>query len=304
MEMTKETKIAWLKGILPSFSQVVLIEHPISGAMILLALAVADLQLAALALCGCLAANLIAHLLQVDQTQIEGGLMGFSPILVGIAAGTFVEGIAVWPITLLGSGLCVFVTLVINHLFGQQELPGLTFPFILTTWFFLLLSFSSRWITTSRIAQLPQAVSSEGLLTFPDVFIKGVGEIFLLDNVISSLLILAAIFIANIRWGALTIGAIAFSLAGAYILGGNLDTLSLGLYSYNSILTFLALDLFLTKQKAGITVVLFLIGGVLTVCLDFALPAVLGVVGLPVLTFSFVVTVWFSLTVEKLLVRK
>lgn len=304
MEMTEETKTIWLKGILPSFSQVVLIEHPVSGAMIFLALAVADLQLAALALCGCLVANWTAYLLQVDQAQIEGGLMGFSPILVGIAAGTFVEGIAAWPITLIGSAVCVFATLVINHLVGQQGLPGLTFPFILTTWFFLLLSFSSRWITTSRIAQLPQAISNEGALIFPDALIKGVGEIFLLDNVISSLLILAAIFIANIRWGALTIGAIVFSLAGAYILGGNLDTLSLGLYSYNSILTFLALDLFLTKQKPGITLVLFLTGGILTVCLDFALPAILGVAGLPVLTFSFVVAVWFSLIVEKLLVRK
>ncbi|EOH94349.1 urea transporter [Enterococcus pallens] len=304
MEMTEETKTTWLKGILPSFSQVMLIEHPISGAMIFLALVVADLQLAALALCGCLVANVTAHLLKVDQAQIESGLMGFSPVLIGIAAGTFVGGVAAWPITLIGSALCIFATLVINYLFGQQGLPGLTFPFILITWFFLLLSFSSRWITTSRIAQLPQAISSEGSLIFPDIFIKGVGEIFLLNNGISSLLILTAIFIANVRWGALTIGAIVLSLAGAYLLGGNLDTLSLGLYSYNSILTFLALDLFLVKQNSRVTSVLFLTGGVITVCLDFALPAVLGVFGLPVLTFSFVIAVWFILIVEKLLVRK
>ncbi|MGM0215734.1 urea transporter [Enterococcus sp. AZ109] len=303
MEMTKETKSTWLKGILPSFSQVVLIEHPISGALIFLALVVADLQIAALALSSCLAANFLAHLLQVETAQIEGGLMGFSPVLVGIAAGTFVEGIAAWPIALVGSGICVLANLVINHLFSQQGLPGLTFPFILTTWFFLLLSFSSRWIATSRLAQLPQAVVDEGTLLFPDVLIKGVGEIFLLDNTISSLLILAAIFVASIRWGCLTIGAIAFSLIGAFLLGGNLDTLSLGLYTYNCILTLLALDLFLTKKTPQSTGLLLGIGGALTLCLDFALPTILGIAGLPVLTFSFVIATWFTLYLEKLLVR-
>lgn len=303
MEMTKETKAAWLKGVLPSFSQVVLIEHPISGALIFLALVVANLQIAALALCGCLVANFTAHMLQVDHAQIEGGLIGFSPVLVGIAAGTFVEGLAAWPITLVGSALCVLITLVINHLFSQQGLPGLTFPFILTTWFFLLLSFSSRWIPTSRVAQLPQAALGEGSLIFPDILVKGVGEIFLLDNSISSLLILIAIFVASVRWGCLAIGAIAFSLVGAFLLGGNLDTLSLGLYSYNCILTFLALDLFLIKKDPQLSGLLLGIGGVLTVCLDFALPTVLGIAGLPVLTFSFVVATWFTLCLEKLLVR-
>ncbi len=203
----------------------------------------------------------------------------------------------------MGSALCVLITLVINHLFSQQGLPGLTFPFILTTWFFLLLSFSSRWIPTSRVAQLPQAALGEGSLIFPDILVKGVGEIFLLDNSISSLLILIAIFVASVRWGCLAIGAIAFSLVGAFLLGGNLDTLSLGLYSYNCILTFLALDLFLIKKDPQLSGLLLGIGGVLTVCLDFALPTVLGIAGLPVLTFSFVVATWFTLCLEKLLVR-
>ncbi|MEO1771997.1 urea transporter [Candidatus Enterococcus ferrettii] len=304
VEMTEETKASWLKGILTSFSQVVLIEHPVSGAMIFLAVAIADFQLAALALSSCLFANLTAHLLQVENDQIKRGLMGFSPVLVGIAAGTFVEGWVAWPIALVGSVLCVLMTLVINHLFRQQGLPGLTFPFILITWLFLLISFNSRWIITSRIARLPQTLSITGMLTLPDIFIKGGGEIFLLDNVVSSLLILAAIFIANIRWGALTIGAIGFSLTGAFILGGNLDTLSLGLHSYNCILTFLALDLFLEKKDSHWILLMFLTGGILTICFDFALPTLLGIAGLPVLTFSFVLATWFVLTVEKLLVRK
>lgn len=302
--MTKESKLFWLNGILPSFSQVVLIEHPISGALIVLALVVADLRLAALALCGCITANLLAYFLQVDQEQIEKGLLGFSPVLVGIAAGTFVEGTAAWLIAIIGSLICVLVTLVINHRCAQQGLPGLTFPFILVTWLFLLFSFGSQWVETGRIGQLPEAIASGGSFVFPDILVKGVGEIFLLDHVISSLLILAAIFVANIRWGVLTLGAIAFSLASAFILGGNMDNLSLGLYSYNCILTFLALDLFLEKRNTQWLLALILTGGFLTICLDFILPSLLGIAGLPVLTFSFVVSTWFVLTLEKLLARK
>lgn len=49
---------------------------------------------------------------------------------------------------------------------------------------------------------------------------------------------------------------------------------------------------------------MILTGGILTICFDFALPTLLGIAGLPVLTFSFVLATWFVLTVEKLLVRK
>lgn len=305
MEAVRVKDNFWLKGIFHGFSQVVLMENLMSGLLIFAAILVVNAQLGLMALVACCVGTGTAVLLKLDKDAITSGLFGFSPVLVGIAAGTFLTGATAWGLVLVGGFLAVPLTVIINKILGQAGLAGLTFPFIVVTWLGILVSLSSSVLNSDRSGSLATAVRDfSGSYLLPDILLKGVGEIFLLDHNLASFLILVAFFVAGLRQGLLAVTAILVSLFLGTLLGAPVTTLALGLVTYNMILTFLALDLFMTSQEASKKIFFFSFGAILTAVFDLAFGGILATFALPTLTFPFVVATWLTLYFEKIQTAK
>lgn len=306
--MTKANNLPkWLKAFLHSFSQVVLVENVISGILIIAGILVFSYEInnwdvAILAILGAIIGNVTAKLLGNDEDAIAAGLFGFNTVLVGIAAATFFSGRDAYIVGILGSFLTIPLTTIINNLFSRLGLPGFTMPFIAMTWFFILISFQTNLLTAgSRAGALAvPSVLENGPLVLKDVLTKGIGEIYLLDTVVGSILIFIAFAID--RWHlAIKIAlTILVSIGLGLIFKVNTNTLNMGLYTYNAILVLMGMETF-SKNKENSTkyTLLVLLGLICVGLVDYAAPTVLGVFALPTLTFPFVLVTWGLLYFEQ-----
>nr|WP_244948524.1 urea transporter [Bacillus timonensis] len=122
--------------------------------------------------------------------------------------------------------------------------------------------------------------------------LKGISQVMLIENALSGIIILIAITIFSY-----TLGIIAFlSAIVATIIGriGGVEeqTINQGLLGYNSVLTGIALSLFLTGPFDWI---IALIGAAVTAVFTAAMIHVMKNTGIPVLTFPFIILTWFTL---------
>lgn len=126
----------WLKGV----AQVFLINNWVTGICFLVGLAISNKWAAIYGALGSAIALLVSILFHTDPTNIAGGLMGFSPVLTGIALGcTFYKvniHSALW--TIAGIIATVFIQAAMDAGMAPVGLPTLTGPFCVTTWLFLL----------------------------------------------------------------------------------------------------------------------------------------------------------------------
>lgn len=127
-----------IKTTLLGFSQVFLLQSPLSGALILVGLFCNSWQLALFALLGCLVSRATASLWRDTKSEIVDGLYGFNGTLVGIAIGVYWE--ISWLSLLLlviGAALSTWLARAFRR---HAQLPGLTAPFIIAVWALLLVS--------------------------------------------------------------------------------------------------------------------------------------------------------------------
>ena len=76
--------------------------------------------------------------------------------------------------------------------------------------------------------------------------LKGISQVILIENVVSGLIILIAITIANYQLGIVALLSAIIGTLVAHAAGGDKNVIEQGLFGYNSVLTGLALYLFLT----------------------------------------------------------
>ena len=129
---------------------------------------------------------------------------------------------------------------------------------------------------------------------------KGIGQIYFLDSVIASLMILVAFAIDRWHLAPKIAGVIVVGIAMTFIFQADLFLLSIGLYTYNGILVLMGMETF-SKNKDNVPryFVLVLFGLVLVSLVDFALPSLLNTFALPRLTFPFVFVAWVMLYFEQ-----
>lgn len=91
------------------------------------------------------------------------------------------------------------------------------------------------------------------------------------------------------------------ALAGAIVgvalpicLGADKTLIEMGLYAFNPVLTMMAVGWVFLKPTTG-TAILALLAGVLTVICQAGLANFLAPIGLPTLTFPFVLVMWMFL---------
>lgn len=135
----------------------------------------------------------------------------------------------------------------------------------------------------------------------PSLFIgmmKGIGEVFVIDSLWTSLFTLIALFIAGWRFGLFAVAGTFVSWLTAYLMGVDVQSLNLGLYNYNAVLTGIAVGLVFNKKEKP-TLFVAAIATMLTVPVTAAIELILEPAGLPSLTFPFILCTWLFTGIRK-----
>ncbi|MBB4823453.1 urea transporter [Sporosarcina luteola] len=130
------------------------------------------------------------------------------------------------------------------------------------------------------------------LLSFFIVSLKGVSQVILIENAVTGFFILAAILTTSIELGIIAfISSIIGTLVGQFG-GADPKYVHQGLFGYNSVLTGLAVTLFLTGPFSW---AIALFGAMIAAIFTAAMMNLFKNIGLPVLTFPFILLTWIVL---------
>ena len=193
--------LASLKGV----SQVVLIENAITGLLILIAITIESYYLGIIALLSAIIGTFIGRFGGAEEQSINKGLMGYNSVLTGIALALFLSGPYMWIIALIGSALAAVFTATLMHFMTRTEIPILTFPFIILTWFIMLASYKLKGIRLSSELE-PQNLTNLKLNIAGEIdplhgIFNGMGQIFFVDNILSGIIIYIAVFLVGKKIG-------------------------------------------------------------------------------------------------------
>lgn len=281
-----------------------LIDNAVSGLIILAAITVTSYSLGIIAFFSALIGTLIGKMGGAQQESVSQGLFGYNSVLTGMALSIFLSGDDRWIIALFGAAIAAIFTAAMMHFMSHSGIPILTFPFITLTWFLLLATY--KLITFKLSPELePQNLTSwelhiEGKTHWLEIAMNGIGQIYLLDDVLSGILLFAAVFWAGWRFGLYAIIGNIAAIITAYGLGGEHPLINLGLYGYNAILTVIAVSIvFKGKERHGL--VIGIIAACLTVPITASVSTWLLPYGLPALTMPFVLCTWLILGARKVL---
>jgi len=242
-----------------------------------------------------LLANGLALILNLHRDTVREGFLGYNALLVGLAIPAMFEFTAVMPVVLIMSIVSVvFLTAALRNAFGYQfNLPVLSVPFLLVT--YLAIAASPVFDTLQR--NYDWIIDADQVLWLPDMieyYLRSLGAIFFVPNVVSGFLIFVGILIFS-RY------AILLSWLGyfmAWILMEHLFNLPRSdIYHYvafNFMLTGIAIGgIWFVPQFASM--VLTFASILITGAILAGSVALLAPFGLPVLILPFNVTMFLVL---------
>lgn len=287
---------------LKGFSQVMLMENALSGGLILLGITIHSPLLGLIALISSMIGTLVGKRWSKDKLAVQQGIYGFNSILCGIAVVLFLQSDWRWLIVPFAAAIATFVMMALQKMLASWKIPILTYPFLLVTWIGLLITYkidglhiNPTFVTTSPAKwNLP----IEGTPHFFIGLIKGVGEVFIIDSIWAGSLILIALFVAGWRFGMYAIGGTFISWITALSLGVDTESLNLGLYNYNAVLTMIAVGLVFDEKKRYFPLV-GVFAAAVTVPITAGIEILLLPLGLPALTSPFVISTWLFLMIRK-----
>jgi urea transporter len=135
---TDSTTLAFFRSLLSNVSQVVLVDNPWSGALILIGLFVASWKVGLAGLVGSAIGSLAALAMDETLTETANGLAGYSGVLTAIALAVVMikSSPTSWALAVIGT----IITAVVTLLMHRADVPTYTWPYILTTWVFLVIA--------------------------------------------------------------------------------------------------------------------------------------------------------------------
>ena len=257
-------------------------------------------------LVGLLTGNAVALGLRFNRSLISSGLFGYNSILCGLAVGTFKNSgydISILIATIVISVLSVVVFVAQAKILAPYKSPPLTLPFNVATLMFLVAISAMNNVPMSSVGEptLPafNQKSSQDLISPSEFFagvLRGIGQVFLANNAISSACILAGIAFCS-RY--LALAAFIGSLLGtgfSVLTGADNAMIEQGLYGYNSSLTFAAMTIFFVPSAGS-----FVMGSlavVFTVLAQYASAVLFMPYGLPVATVPFCVITLMMILIQ------
>ncbi|XP_067257986.1 urea transporter 2 [Chanodichthys erythropterus] len=282
-----------LRGI----SRVILLNNPLSGALIIAALLLESPWQALLGMLGLLASTLTAIILGQDWEEVSSGLHGFNGMLVALLMGVFSSaGDWYWLLLLpvcLGGATTTFIFSSLAPVLERWDLPVSVFPFNTVIVLYLACTGTSNPYFPNYSAQPPGAPESTNhtQLHVPQLLqgvVLGVGQIFACGTLGPSLLILGAVFLFSpvLAIHAL-LGSVISTVAGMS-MSVQYSFLYSGLSGFNGALGSMIVGAFFIFSWR--THLLSIANALLSAYTDIALSNLLGVVGLPACSWAATLT--------------
>ena len=254
------------------------------------------------AVIGLAVGTLAACLLGAPKEDIRKGLHGYNGILVGCALPTFFgANVTCWVLVIVGAFFSTVIMMAVSRFLRTWKVSAMSGPFVFTTWFILLASYNfARFkITGLPHPTLPvqpaEAVAAlPGMEVLVRATLKGVSQVFLIGNEVTGVLFLIGLAVSSLPASIFAWCGSAVAIATAAFLGADEGSVAEGLYQFSAVLT--AIGLGSAFYSPNWRVILYaLLGTVFTVVAQGALNVALAPLGIPTLTFPFVIAAWLFL---------
>lgn len=290
----------WATTLQRGMGQVFFMDRPLTGALMLLGLLLADPWLALFTAVGIVVGTLTAHGLRLPREAVGAGLHGYCAALVGGASYvTWGVSGAAWFSAVLGSAVVVPVTLGLAALLAMPGVRrlGLT---VLTAPFCIVSGVIAVY-AGSRIAPaepLPPA-SLDGAIDWIKAALTGVGQVVFADSALGGAVILVALFVASWRAGAGALVGTATMTVASAVLGLDPAATAHGLTQYSAVLVGISvLAVFLADSRPSwLPWVIAVVGSLATLPVQTALTSA----GVPVFTWPFIIVTWVIVAIHALL---
>ncbi|XP_074239637.1 urea transporter 1 isoform X2 [Saimiri boliviensis] len=304
----KPVVLQFVNWILRGISQVVFVNNPISGILILVGLLVQNPWWALTGWLGTVISTLMALLLSQDRSSIESGLYGYNATLVGILMAVFSDkGDYFWwlllPICAM-SMTCPIFSSALNSVLSRWDLPVFTLPFNMALSMYLSATGHYNPFFPGKLV-IP--VTSQPNISWSDLsaleLLKsipvGVGQIYGCDNPWTGGIFLGAILLSSpLMCLHAAIGSL-LGMAAGLSLAAPFEDIYFGLWGFNSSLACIAIGgmfMALTWQ----THVLALGCALFTAYLGVGLANIMAGIGLPACTWPFcLATILFLIMTTK-----
>lgn len=299
----------FLDAVLRGVGQVMLQDNSYAGLLFLIGIFYNSPLFALAAFVGAAASTATAAALGVDRSLVRAGVFGFNGSLVAIALLYFLRPDALaWGCVVFAAACSTVVMAALMHLLGTWKVPPLTAPFVFSALaFFLATARFGRLQSTHLLptAGLPRAVAVEGVVTAATVaqgLFNGIAQVFFQGSVVTGIVFAVALLISS---RVACAAALAGSLSGllvAWGMGAAEPAIRSGAFGFNSALVAIALaGAFFVLDAAS--VVYALLATMAAAVVFAALSAALEPLGMPALTFPFVLVVWCFLFASRLFPR-
>lgn len=275
----------FISTILKGVAQIMLQEKSVTGLLFMIGIFYGSYAMGLGALLATVCGTATAYLFKYDKSEIEKGLYGFSAALVGVAVMLFLKPVLwAWLFVFLGS----VAAAMLQHFAIKRNFPAYTFPFVLVTWFILLVC-HYFWndlfaVSTPAVAQISDSLT-EGFKSF--------GQVIFQDKFLSGLLFFIAVFISSPIAALYGLAAAIVSAILAFHLSVPMTDINLWLYGFNAVLC--AIVFAGPKVKDGFWVLI-------SILFALAITLLMLKTGIPKLTFPFVLATWITLLLKNKLV--
>lgn len=294
-----------INSVLRGVGQVMLQNNAWTGLLFVVAICCNAPIHGAAAVVGAAVGTGVAGLAGADRALIRQGLFGFNGALVAIALPIFVApGVLLWACVVLAAGGSTVVFAALIALLAPWRMPALTAPFVLTSWCLILAAAGLARLEPTGLAPaagFPAWAPGTGgvtLATLADGVLNGVGQVFLQENRLTGLIFAVGLLVASRK---AFVAALAGALAGGLVawgMGAAEPAIRAGLFGFNPVLVAIATGAAAPAWDRA-TCLVATLAVVATPVVQAAASAALAPVGLPALTFPFVVVTWMVLFAGK-----
>ncbi|NXJ08763.1 UT2 protein, partial [Odontophorus gujanensis] len=246
----KPIVIQFVDWVLRGISQVMFVNNPLSGLIVVAGFLVQNPWWTLTGCLGTVVSTLTALILGQDRSAIAAGLYGYNGVLVGLLMAVFsAKGDYYWwlllPVALV-SLTCPVFTSALGSVFCKWDLPVFTLPFNLALTLYLAASGPHNLFFPTTVIQPATATPN---ITWTDADMPmllqsipvGVGQVYGCDNPWAGGIFLLALFISSpLICLHAAIGS-AVGMLAALSLATPFSTIYSGLWNYNSSLSCIAI---------------------------------------------------------------
>jgi urea transporter len=253
---------------------------------------------------GVLSSTIAAYLLGFPKKDIDAGLYGFNGTLVGPCLFLFLENSPqLWLYVVLASIVSTIVLAALTRILQPYDIPASTSPFVLTCWMFIAAVYAFDNFSRGSllpIAGIPVEAANISIMSAEagyTAIAKGISEVMFADSVTVGILFLIGIAIHSLRGAIMALSGTVIGIVIPVLLGADKSLIEMGLYAFNPVLAMMAVGWVFLKPSRRSTGLAFL-AGIFTVVCQAGLTGFLTPLGLPVLTFPFVLVTWIFLLAD------